>query len=430
MTKVGYVLINFIKRLSKYRATEKVYFTVHTGRQGFTDQLMQLSSFYKLGKACGFSFHYVPFVSNRSKPLTTEKSDQKYSENDDIYNFLGVNRFFLRGNEAEFDESDFVEINLSDAILEKEKIQSFGALKKYVSNTAHSLLKMSNESKFIVLRLDRAKPKYGKGKRQFFSLIHAANETNKFRIDFHQIYNEERKLNPVKTHYSPNKLKALIHIRQGDTAVLQTPWGTYIPVDGRRPDFLKESLSMESIRDCYHDRFVDSIFSPEDYAVFWHGLREHLEDLDFSLLTFSDGYKRAINLVLKNAARVGLSDDKCLQLSAQQDSYDSRAFNSFYELENSSVFIGEKRKFLHYLIDSALNADLIITAAQQRMLPKLIGNFLPGRYPVVVVLFRNSEPDYSDIIEDHERRFIYIDIDRPNFNLVLDALVDAKSSIE
>lgn len=231
----------------------------------------------------------------------------------------------------------------------------------------------------------------------------------------------------MKTHYSPNKLKALIHIRQGDTAVLQTPWGTYIPVDGRRPDFLKESPSVESIRACYHDRFVDSIFSPEDYAVFWRGLRNHLEDIDFSLLTFSDGYKRAIDLVLKNAVRVGLSDDKCVQLRAEHESYDSRAFNSFYELENSSVFVGEKQKFLHYLIDSALNADLIITAAQQRMLPKLIGNFLPGHYPVVVVLFRNREPDYSDIIESHGKRFVYIDIDKPNFKLVIDALLNCKS---
>ena len=420
-------MLSKIRRLFTSQRKPAVYFTVHTGQQGFTDQIMQLSAFYKLGRACGLPFYYAPFISDRSQPLVADSEcNETLSSYQDVYDFLGVNTFFNAQEVLAFNDESTFEVNLSDAILEKEGISSFELLASYVKSkvTKQVLRTKTKKTWLVILRMDRARPKPGKTKRQFFALINSSPKANKFSIDFRSIYERERLNKPVKNIFKQGSSKVLIHIRQGDTSVLKTPWNTFIPVDGRRPDSLKETDTLEEIRNRYHDKFVDSIFTSSDYYRFLKSFQSHCTNSPLSTCVFSDGYRRAVDRVILNAPKMSLSNEQIQKLKKQRDTVDNEAFSEFLEDKDISCHIGESALSLYQLIDSALNADVIITSAQQRMLPKLIANYAPKKGAAVIVLYRNEEPDYSDVIASHKARFIYVNIDAPDFEYVSQRLSD------
>lgn len=406
------MLTSFLNKFVK----SKVYFTVETGQQGFTDQMMQLSAFYKLGRAAGFEYHHTRFVSTRSNPLVTSEKEAY----DDIYDFLGITDYFSGFNRGEFESDDVFEVNLSDAIVERENIQNFKALVQYVQKSVANALKEkeSDAPKLFILRLERARPAPGKGKRQFFSLINASSKANKFSIGFKEIYNQHRAKKPFINNLNFDKTNVLIHIRQGDTAVVKTPWNAYIPVDKRRPDYLTENHRLEDITERYFDKFVDSIFTPEDYYTFWTSLAPYIQN-DIQLKVFSDGYQRAIDAILNGGRLLPLTEKQKHKLTAQKSNIDSDSFQCFHRLAYAECAVGETAQSLYQLVDSALRTDIIITAAQQRMLPKLIANYMPTGKPHVIVLYRNVMPDYSDITGADTSRFIYVNIDQPDFHYIV-----------
>lgn len=420
-------MLSKITKFLGFSTSPNVFFSIQTGQQGFTDQMMQLSAFYKLGRACGFPFYFIPFESNRSLPLVADlECDETLSSYQSVYDFLGVNTFFNAQENAMFSEKNTFEVNLSDAIVKREGISNFELLVKYVQGKVAE--RVSSDKKngpwLAILRMDRAKPEPGKGKRQFFSIIHKSTKADKFSIDFRSLYDSERLNKPVKSIFKQGHSKVLIHIRQGDTSVLKTPWNTFIPVDGRRPDFLQEASTLEEVRNRYHDKFVDSIFTSSDYYQFLKGFQSHCISSPLSVGVFSDGYRRAVDRVVLSAREMSLSNEQIQELKEQRDTVDSEAFSEFLEDKDISCHIGESALSLYQLIDSALNADVIVTSAQQRMLPKLIANYAPKEGAAVIVLYRNEEPDYSDVIASHKMRFIYVNIDAPDFEYVSQRLSD------
>ena len=64
-------------------------------------------------------------------------------------------------------------------------------------------------------------------------------------IDFNSIYFNARKQMPWKSNYEKNKINLLVHIRQGDTAVIETPWDTYIPVHSKGYGLFREFENLE-----------------------------------------------------------------------------------------------------------------------------------------------------------------------------------------
>lgn len=414
-----FVRFNLIRALKK-TFSPQVYFTIETGQQGFTDQMMQLSSFYKLGKACGFEYHHKPFISARSEPL----DNNDISEFEDIYDFLGLRDYFAAKQHFFSHDPLTHEINLSDAILENAGVKDFKTLVVYVQNKVSNVesTKTTQRPNLFILRMDRAKPAPGKGKRQFFSLINSANEADKYSLKFSSIYSKARAKKPLASTFSSESFKVLIHIRQGDTSVVKTPWNTFIPVDKRRPDYLTQNDSLEDITSRYFDKFVDSIFTPEDYHGFWVPLREHICKSDLELNVFSDGYQRAIDCILSGGKILKLSSEQKKQLETYRSDIDNLMFSSFSKLNCTKCLLGETAESLYKLVDGALQADLIITAAQQRMLPKLIANYMPNRGPSVIVLYRNNPPDYSDMMASHDTRFIYVDINNPKYDDIVKRL--------
>ena len=124
-----------------------------------------------------------------------------------VYDFLGINTFFKSQHEISFDDSCVFEVNLSDAILELEGIRGFDGLVEYVQKIVNQRVSSTNgECPWLfILRLDRAKPAPGKGKRQFFALINRASEAEKFILNFNELYNRERQISPIDSLFDSTK---------------------------------------------------------------------------------------------------------------------------------------------------------------------------------------------------------------------------------
>lgn len=404
------------------RGKGEVYFTIHTGGQGFTDQMMQFSAFYKLGLSLNYHYIFSPFVSSRSMPVGVNNPETKPA---DVYDFLGFNQYFnTRQHQLADNQYESLEVELSDNIVEQNRIFSIAHLKMYVARYVAENREGRGQL-LVIFRLERRKPKPGKGKRQFFSLIHSAIPCFQDGTSLRNIYDECRQSNPLPALFEGNKLKILVHIRQGDTASIETPWHSFIPVDVRRADYLTEQTDYAAMNDSFSNNFVDSLFQPEEYFDFLIHLSKSLEETP-SVLTFSDGYQRAFRIIEDDIGRLGLSPEKRKSLLMAQASYDDSKFKDFYELEYSRNFIGETDESLHQLIDSALRADVLIVAAQQRMLPKLAANYCSKESPLIIVLYRNSAPDYSDLIENDGDRYIYTDIDRPDYAAIAEKILQLK----
>jgi hypothetical protein len=393
------------------------YFTIHTGNQGFTDQMMQFSPFYKLGIGLGYQYIFTPFISDRSKPLQKNNSHQA-----DIYDFLGFNQHFASSKLKPVDkEVERIEVELSDRIIEKNNISSFDELKNYLNNYVITK-RQTGKATLVILRLERTPPLPGKGKRMFFSLINSKFPTFQDGLDLRSIYFSARKDNPIPSLFKENKYQILLHIRQGDTSFVETPWNTFIPVDRRRADFLTEQLDFDGMKSSFSNNAVDSLFQPKEYYLFLTKLLSKVEKQNFSTLCFSDGYQRAFNIINSNISRLKLSPEKKVALNEIKDQYDEKQFSIFDTLNDNKCIIGETEQSLHELINSALSADIIIVAAQQRMLPKLTANFCNGNSPIVIVLYRKNIPNYSDILKNDDERYIYTDIDNPDYNKIIIAI--------
>src|SRR3989338_8516332 len=99
---------------------EYFWFTfIHNPAVGFTDNLYQFNSFYKLGCAVGGSYVHNPLRNYRSAR--------------GIFEFLGFNQSWLYSmNQPEFKKKRLSRLVLGDALLAREKIQTFEGLKNYV----------------------------------------------------------------------------------------------------------------------------------------------------------------------------------------------------------------------------------------------------------------------------------------------------------
>jgi hypothetical protein len=407
-----------------------ICFTVHTGNQGFTDQMMQFSAFYKLGLALGYGYIYTPFISLRSMPLNNNtdiaevnplpNASGEFFRQVDIYDYLGFNQRF---NTSEFclnnENVEVLEVELSDRIVEENDVSSFADLKNYVQKFIANKRKTNKKLK-IILRLDRIKPVEGKGKRQFFSLIHTAFPHFPDGLDFRSLYFDTRKNDPISSLFEDNKIKLVVHIRQGDTGFIETPWNTFIPVDSRRPDCLTEQIDFEKIKSSHSNNFVDSLFQPIDYSDFMVKLCSYFTENIFSTLVFSDGYERAFDIINKNMTRLKLDAEKSAVLNKMRSSYDKAQFEMFNNIKGTKCIIGETQDKLHKLIHSTLTSDIVIVAAQQRMLPKLSANFCVSDAPIIIVLYRTNIPDYSDVVQNDDERYIYTDIDNPDMSKIVE----------
>jgi hypothetical protein len=145
----------------------------------------------------------------------------------------------------------------------------------------------------------------------------------------------------------------------------------------------------------------------------------HFNDDMFSILFFSDGFRRAFDLLHKDIERLKLTPDRLKILNHSQKHYDQKAFEILKGIKNGETVIGESSTNLFDLIHSALSSDIVIIGTQQQMIPKLLTNYCANydQMPTVIVLHRGSKPNHSRIgLNDAlKKKLIYFNIHEPDY---------------
>ena len=345
----------------------KIFFTIKTGQNiGFTHQLSSFNAFYKLGTHLGFEYLHTSFSTSRSSKA--------------IHKFIGFNRHFNVGEYIfcsslinrirvliAFCKYRTVFIRLQhDPALSKASLNNFEGLLKHIRTVTNC-----NSQRPILVRFS------GKN-RTVYHWIHSNIGCPQPPVDLRSTYFSSRALDPWQSRFQPNSIKILIHIRQGDTALIPTPWNTFIDTQRLR-EIKTANLSGA--------RFTDT----DEYLHFLKLLIDEISPQKYSVVVCSDGYKRGFRKIYKNKNSLGLSAGQVKQLKNLGYSFDAEKFKPFTKISNCFSVIGESDPNLFDLTHSAMLADLIVYGDQQIMMPDLMANYADNLNPPILVRLHNRE---------------------------------------
>lgn len=402
-----------MKRISTEipRSKASIYFTlcnVDQKKVGFTDILMRWSTLYKLGTSLGYIYVHESI---------------RCQNNTDIYNFLGLNDSFkLKLDDflnldqtinkkvygfREFDYSSIVnspysprtlvnkyknfiidkiffnqyqlvDIIINEALFQKYNISNLTDLQKHIKNIANPQIK--SNTKIILFRFQLSG-----ARKKFYHLINSQLANFPDGLNLLHSYFQARDKQPIRSRFLPHKLKLLIHIRQGDTAFIETPWKTFIPVYGK-------NLFTE-LNDPSQGGYADLI-DVNDYYHFVKKFTEYLDAEKFSLVVSSDGYKKAFSLLYDNLNQFNFDSEQIKQLQQTEIVY-KKKFNIFDKFKYITYLIGETDENLYNLIHSTLEADIIIMGFRNTlgMLLKIIAHYYDfDNPPIIIELYKKRKP--------------------------------------
>jgi hypothetical protein len=211
-----------------------IYFTVFTIRgAGFTDKLGQFSTFYKLGRSLNYLYLHTQLQSTRSSSAA--------------FDFVGLNEFLTKSATLPpFQRFRYLDIGISQEIMQKHDLSSFEKLQTYVQRGV-SAAKAQTSDHFVV--------RFGLHKhsgRDIYPIIHNGCQDLPDETNLLDIYRDARCLEPRASLFQANKTKVLVHMRQGDTGVIETPWQTFISTwvstwVGSQDEYLQEFDSYDHL---------------------------------------------------------------------------------------------------------------------------------------------------------------------------------------
>ena len=403
--------------------------------------MLQFSVFYRLGLSLSYTYWHIPFHSFRSGPLQSTTPLGRISRNlqtlnarvqkwrsPDIYTFLGFNEHFRLSAPKPQEELDEVEVGISDSVLRQHNIRSVPELQAFIRECVAARPGAADTAALVKFRLslapgpDITHPRRSRAGRRFFDMIHEGIPDYPDSLDLRRVYFEARRKRPWASEFPKGKVRTVVHIRQGDTAVLRTPWDTYVPLRGSRSAFVE------------HVRFRDipgRLMQVSDFRDFVSGLCSHFDKQTFSTLFFSDGFERAFQKLGDQLNRLQLAPNQTRALQKSGRSYDRREFAPLRSIPNSRAIIGENARQLCSLVHAALAADIVIIGPQQRMLPKLLANYCCNEnMPLIIALDRGDE----DAGLEHAHRFLgsqtkrnsmCVNVDNPDYEHIADRLAAA-----
>ena len=388
-----------------------IYFTLFNVDQkkvGFTDILMRWSTLYKLGVSLGYIYVHQPIICKNTS---------------NIYNFLGFNNSFdlqldnfldlhhspnkKTYNYRDFDYSSIansrysprtlvskiknfivdniflsryrlVDIVINETLLQKYNITNLNDLQNYVNNTVSQ--QVDNQKKITLIRFQLSG-----ARKKFYYLINSQLADFPDRLNLRNSYFRAREKQPVESKFLADKLKLLVHIRQGDTAFIETPWKTFIPVYGKK--------LFTELNDPSQGGYADLI-DVNDYYHFVKKFTDYLDAEKFSVVVSSDGYKKAFSLLYDNLSQLDFDSEQIKQLQTTEDLY-KKKFDVFDDFKYITYLIGETDENLYNLIHSTLEADIIIMGFRNTlgMLLKIIAHYYDfDNPPIIIELYKKRKP--------------------------------------
>lgn len=405
------------------RKNSDIYFTVvPTQNSGFTDQLNQFIGLYRFGISLGYKYYHTDLKSRRSKykPLNNKSTlfssisrkfqivlrilKKKFSflQGFDVFEYMGINKYF-RDSSCKLNIKDIEKcyLKFSNEFLDKNNIFLLSDLQTYVESI------LSNKSgKFLVIF-------YVTEGRRFLQLMYSDLSRSPVENELRDKYFELKRKNRWCSKFDDNKkVNIMVHIRQGDTSVIKTPWGTYIPVFALY-EYVEDSFcELKDINQLKTPWNIDV----NEYFRFIKKLSSEYNEEFFSFLIFSDGFKRGFSNIYRNFDQLNLTESQKKMLEKSEKDYDSKTFGIFNKIRGAKTFIGEGKKKLMDLIHAVFDADIIIIGNHQAMIPKFLSVYFDMEsMPIVLVLYKKSLPRYSYIKQEIlDKKFVFIDIGNPN----------------
>lgn len=410
--------------MTDLKDSNKIYFTIKPHNTGFSDQLNQFDALYRFGRSLGFKYFHSDFNSMRStygawnfRPDLRSRIElfiqlfvriMKYKvlnkTSGDVFNFLGFNSYFKGMNDKiNIREFKKIYIVLDTYNSKKHSLNTLKGLKKYVEDIINSY---DSANKFVIFQVKHERSFI----RPIFSNIPKHTDLRCLRSQ----YFLERKKDNWRSMFDPKRIKVLIHIRLGDTAYINTPWGTIISVYF----LLKNSfVELNDLSELESQKYVN--FS--NYSTFLRKANEYFYKENISLLCFSDGFKRTFEKIYRAKNKLKLTRKKVKLLLDSEKDYEQRYFSELNSYSNLKTIIGENKNNLFDLIHSIFCADVIIIGTRQRMIIQFLGTYFDiDSIPIVVVIYKKNIPRYNSLGTDIiDKRFVFFDVEKQNYEEIL-----------
>lgn len=386
-------------------------FTVQTRISGFTDQLIEFKVFHKLGVSLGYKYWHKPLQSPRSANLDGHGRQLKFmdlyhgsrsffhwvrrklkrtfqqliykavpSPPIDIYEFLGFNAYFLARNKNlpldELQNLEILELEFSPELSRVIDSSNFSVVQDYVRGQVEE--KRAGGENFV-LRF-KVFPDSG----MFFRAIDTAVPD---QFDLRSIYFNKRRIEPWPSIFPAGKIKTLIHIRQGDTALIDTPWNTFVPLYpenlvGKEFDRLEDIPNQELFLTIPH------------YYDFYRGLSAQFTEGMLGTLLFSDGFVRSERRLYNKMQSLQFSPQQARDLRKSVHTFNKVKFRDFKDFDHFKMVIGEGAKKLRHLIHSFMFADLVIVGRHQNMVQKMLNLYCDvENMPVTIFLIKADDEE-------------------------------------
>ncbi|TVQ05930.1 MAG: hypothetical protein EA359_01995 [Balneolaceae bacterium] len=367
----------------------ELFFTTNLVQSGFTDQLFGFKLLYEIGTSLGLEYTYTPLESIRSSipfsefgekesTSTSEKKDINHEKPDSIFNFLGINQSLAQlSKPLQGDEVYNADINLDLLVKNDGSIKTFDQLLKTVNQALLPFIYRNRPTVYCF----RASARF------YFPFNKLIPKTTESIIDYQKFFQNKLDSTNFKNKNDSCKFNIFLHIRQGDTAVIQTPWNTYIPVWYKFKDKYKQLTRSDELNEA-------GFISIQDFYSFYITLLENLDANQFATHVYSDGFKKAFLLIYKYSKRKDITQKEINRLKSVQVNYDTDQFSVFRKIPNTKMVIGEELSKMYEYIHDFMKADILITGTQQIMIPKLVASYFhEDEMPLLIILYRNKSLD-------------------------------------
>ncbi len=336
--------------------TERPFTVVPTPEFGFTDQLMQLSLFGRIGHGLGLRFAYTPIQNARTAA--------------GVWETLGVADAFRERNLAA--DARVEEVPLSDSILEARGISdgegllaAVGEMVGQVAPDAVPAFRLVGQRKLLA-RLVSTDP-------QRFTWPDAA----RIRAALSRTADS-----PFPDGAGP---RVLVHIRRGDVTVVNAPWDRAYKIrPGERFLTQPEPFPTYHLRDFYSvlRRLQDGMGGHGRTAIFSDGCGRAREILE----TFPD-------------ATLGTDANRRRALHDFLD-FEDLTFRAFEGMPGTTVDVGETLAGFRKLVRGLIEADLVIYGNAQQLCPKFVGAVAPqGSGKMLAELVHRDRYDPNKLAE-------------------------------
>lgn len=378
---------NTLKKFDKLVAQKEAYFTVELKYGGLTDQLVKLAVFYHIGNSLNFKYYFTKLYTERSyaedglQNYGLHQHEEQKEDYNHIHNFLGLQDYLksISVEKSNIGEEPFL-LKVDDSFLISRGLANNELLISFLKLRLYPTVKAQEKIHIKVMP---------NGFSSFFGLFNRLDVMHQSGLDFREAFERNQTiLQMIRSKNEEMKYNLVFHIRQGDTAVVQTPWNTFINVWGGigLHNSKTEFDTIEKARTFKH-------ILVEDYYNFLTSLNNQMGGGLFSIRVFSDGFRRAFKHLVVYKEKAGLTESKIEELRKIEKSYDQKVFKVFENIDQVELVVGEGDQKLQKFVTSLLRADVVVTGTQQRMVSKFLSVYCnPKNMPLVIVLYNKVKP--------------------------------------